>query len=202
MKSTFWMCLLAVTLSTTAYANEDEQAAPPNAPSASQARTDPDLSTSLKAEAPSAAPVGLRIVSETLLGGLGSAAGGALGLMMGLGGGGDLASAMLGMGLGVTLGSSLGVMLGGSVVGGGGHFLPSLLGALAGTALTFVLPSPGPELALMMVVALPVAGAIVGYEVSAAMTKPSAHAARPRIVPTIALARQGRGAVAGLAGVF
>lgn len=200
MKTLFVMCLLAATTLSMSARAEAQMPMPSLTPASSAegkllASEDP----SVAGQSPSAANVGLRVASEILIGGLGAIGGGFGGLLIGAMGGGT-PGAVVGLLAGLTVGSTLGVTLGGSFVEGKGNPLIALLGAVAGMALTFVIPAPSAESALPLMVVIPVLGAVTGYELSQAV---AGHPlARARVFPTVSLARNGRGATAGFVGTF
>lgn len=107
---------------------------------------------------------------------------------------------------GVAVGSWLGTSIGGIMLGGGGNWIGSLAGTLGGSAVSLLLrgvsASPSPlesGLLMAMMVALPVCGGAIGYEVGEAL---SVKPPMKRLAPAISITRDGQGAIAGLAGTF
>jgi hypothetical protein len=153
---------------------------------------------------PSAVPA--RIAVEGLVGGLGAIGGGMLGLFAGSEGG---SVGMLAWGVvGVSCGSYMGTFFGGAAMGGNGNLGFTFLGAAGGSLLSvLMLPLLAQTglvpLVLGTLLALPVTGAIIGYEASHAAGNPYWSRGQPwRFMPTVALTRDGKGAAAGLAGTF
>jgi hypothetical protein len=114
----------------------------------------------------------------------------------------------LGLGVvGLSGGAALGVTAGGALMGGEGHFAPTLLGAFLGTvtgafvAIPFGLAIEGAW--IIPLFALPVTGAVIGYELSQAAASRSNAAAGASVswVPVLNVRPSG-GLVAGLAGRF
>jgi hypothetical protein len=114
----------------------------------------------------------------------------------------------LGLGaVGLTGGTALGVKVGGALMGGEGQFAPTLLGSLIGTvvgafvAIPFGIAIEGAWIVPLL--ALPVTGAIIGYELSqpAASQSPAATGAPVSWAPVLRVRPSG-GLVAGLAGRF
>jgi len=146
-----------------------------------------------------------RIVVETLVGGAGALAGGFAGFGVGYAGG-DLASGGLGLMGGVALGAWLGTSLGGNLAGGNGNMGAAFLGTALGSAASVVAilalaQTNSPPLILGATVVFPLAGAIIGYEVSQT-PRQAAFGSSLRFVPSVSMTRDGKGATAGLAGTF
>ncbi|HXX29434.1 MAG TPA: hypothetical protein VEJ89_01815 [Myxococcaceae bacterium] len=113
---------------------------------------------------------------------------------------------LFGAPLGVAVGAPLAVSLTGYTLGERGSFLVSWLSAMAGLAIggsaylvsTGISNSQAAQGTYVLALALPVAGAVIGYELSA-----QAARAAPQgtiVVPTVAVLPQG--ASAGVAGRF
>jgi hypothetical protein len=114
----------------------------------------------------------------------------------------------LGLGAaGLSGGTALGVKVGGALMGGEGQFAPTLLGSLIGTvvgafvAIPFGIAIEGAWVVPLL--ALPVTGAIIGYELSqpAASERTASPGAPVGWVPVLHVRPSG-GLVAGLAGRF
>jgi hypothetical protein len=109
--------------------------------------------------------------------------------------------------VGLTSGLALGVKAGGSLMGGEGRFLPTLLGAAAGVGVGGLAAIPlgaafdGGWLVSLLV--FPVTGAVIGYELSHADELKSKAATGTQVSwsPLISVRPSG-GVVAGLAGNF
>lgn len=163
------------------------------------------------------APIGCRISGETI----GGALVGSSGLALGFLGGFLLADSVscgfddcnpgrrltLGVGaVGLGLGAASGVYLAGALMNARGRYLPTLLGGLAGAGVPLAvsgLTGADVESAPILIsfLALPVAGAILGYELSNPLSRQrSVSTASTAVLPTVALT-PGGGAL-GLAGRF
>ncbi len=119
-------------------------------------------------------------------------------------------SVFLALGLaatGLSSGVALGVRVGGGLMGGEGRFLPTLLGAtvglLVGVAAAFPLGAVFDGGWLPPLLAFPVTGAIIAYELSHSNVLESRAAAGTQVswIPVISVRPSG-GLVAGLAGNF
>jgi hypothetical protein len=194
-------------LTALAQATTEAPAAPPLSPLAA---------TSTEPPHEMRAPIGCRISGETL----GGALVGSSGLALGFLGGFLLADSVscgiddcnqgrritLGVGAaGLGLGAASGVYLAGALMNARGRYLPTLLGGLAGAALPLAVSGiTGADIEsaplLVSFLALPVAGAILGYELSNPLTRQRSERAATAVVPTVALAPGGGGL--GLAGRF
>ena len=197
MKIAVLTCVLAALLSTTARA----EGAPLDGPFAFNA-----ASTELTAEGDANAAAS-RVSMEILAGGLGGIGGGFAGLMIGASGG-DLAAAGFGMFGGSMLGSWLGLSIGGNAMGGYGNWGASFVGALAGSATSLVLtmgmganPDAAPFL-LAMMIALPVTGGTIGYELSQSLHIMPSDGPLKSLHPSLSVSRDGKSALAGLSGTF
>jgi hypothetical protein len=163
------------------------------------------------------APIGCRISGETL----GGALVGSSGLALGFLGGFLLADSVscgfddcnqgrritLGVGaVGLGLGAASGVYLAGALMNARGRYLPTLLGGLAGAGVPLAVSGiTGADVEsapiLISFLALPVAGAILGYELSNPLSRQQpVSASSTAVLPTVALA-PGGGSL-GLAGRF
>src|SRR4051812_43893185 len=100
-----------------------------------------------------------------------------------------------------TLGAWLGVSAGGGLNSGTGSSGGAFLGSLGGTLVVFLLAAAAPSwvianpnVLIALLVGLPVLGSIVNYESTQAPARPrvASAGARPRILPTLALTRDGR----------
>ncbi|HLL53417.1 MAG TPA: hypothetical protein VK447_07720 [Myxococcaceae bacterium] len=171
------------------------------APSAPDART---------GKPPSAVDVGVRLAAEILLGGVGEVGGAYLGFWLGSavgsGGGsnGIVIGGLFGTGIGAAAGAMTGVLVGGLATGGTGTVASTALGAFGGMllgVLTFpLLINLGPLYYLSL--ALPLVGAVLGYEISAAPLPGSDVASTGAgILPVVRLWPDGSGLV-GIAGRF
>jgi hypothetical protein len=195
MRIAMWSCVLSSLLSTAAFA----QGAPSEAPFAFNAA---GVSTSAPDD-----QTGARIGVEILGGGLGAVGGGFTGLMIGASGG-TLAGAGLGMLSGIAVGSWLGTSVGGNAVGGQGNWGASFLGTLGGSVASLMVgaaignnPDAGGFL-LAMMMALPVGGGILGYELSHSMAITAPGGPLRSVHPTFSLGRDGKSPMPGLAGTF
>ncbi len=162
-----------------------------------------------------AAPFAARVAGETLGGALIGGSGLALGLL-----GGVLLSDAVTCGfddcrtgqhltagtsaLGLGLGAASGVYLAGSLMDARGRLLPTMLGGLIGAGAPLaVIGLTGTKLEgapLVVGLALPVVGAILGYELSEPGPAPRYGARQPLLLPLVGWA-PGGGAI-GLAGRF
>lgn len=184
--------------------------APPTAEAAPPCNTPPTILPQPGAECPAtkgraaAIRVG-RVAVEAVLG---AAMGGVVGLLGAYGGlnvdllTGHEAGAGLstGLALGYTLGVAPGVWLGGRAMGGDGSFGWTLLGTAVGTGISAGLLAIDDKPAMLAFAAtVPIATAIVAYELSSHLRRPKAEARSPVhafIIPVLSPTS------VGLAGVF
>lgn len=109
--------------------------------------------------------------------------------------------------VGLTGGVALGVKAGGSLLGGEGRFLPTLLGStlgfVGGVAAAFPLGAAFEGGWLVSLFVFPVTGAVIAYELSNASALESRFVAGTQVgwIPVISVRPSG-GVVAGLAGHF
>lgn len=146
-----------------------------------------------------------RIAVEVILGGAGAIGGGATGFA--LSHTVSLQEANVRMMAGIAVGSWLGTSLGGIVLGGGNNWTPALVGALCGSAaslpITGAMFSSTDALVMPMVtmVALPLLGAVIGYEIGQALSVSPAGPVR-RLGLVVGLAEDRRTLLPGIAGAF
>jgi hypothetical protein len=195
---------------------DDSVAAPPLVPAPEQVEPEPFLpvpgeSESVKeSEGMPAAP---RVVLETLAGGAGMVAVGTGGFAFGVVTTEcslfetDCSEAFI-MGLsGMALGSALGTWGSGSLMKGRGGFFSTLLGAILGTGAGLVmLAAEDDTLGPIGLLAMPTFGAVLGYELSGAVSKsPDSHfslTGEPaRVVPSFGTTPHG-GFMGGVSGRF
>jgi hypothetical protein len=163
-----------------------------------------------------------RAVGRVLLGTFGGLLGGILGAGPGLGlslamerceGCGNSTGAITAVGLvgvaGGVSGIALGVWGSGSLLGGGGRYLPTLLGVGAGTlvggglAVLLAESSSHEENAIPPLIIGPILGGIIGYEISHSLEVDRLERASTGVtlLPTVGVRPSG-GVVAGLVGRF
>jgi hypothetical protein len=99
--------------------------------------------------------------------------------------------------LGAALGSAPGVWVAGYLMRGNGSFWWTLAGSTLGTAISAVLLAIKNDVAMLAVSAvLPVAGAVIGYELSSSGLRPAPASRSVAVVPTFGLTS------VGLSGAF
>lgn len=181
-----------------------------------------DDSTKVKTPPPSvtsrseAGEVTRRVLMEVLFGGAGLVVGAVAGqALSGKGLGADCSSCAVdynsGFVLGAGLGSGLGVYGTGSLMGGDGDFLATMLGAGLGTGAAFLFLNAAKDdlngnAMVFTSLAMPLAGAIAGYEVSGALagytpSPPRWSSKSPKLIPVATTTKDG-GVLGGLVGRF
>jgi hypothetical protein len=144
------------------------------------------------------ARIGVELVLGSGLGALGVLTGMYVGLYADVHSGREGgAGVSIGAALGAALSAAPAVWAGGSIMGGDGSFGWTLLGGAAGTVLSgIVLAIKNVSATVGIAAALPVLGAIAGYELSSNARRPTPASSGVTIAPTVGL-----GSV-GLAGSF
>jgi hypothetical protein len=136
------------------------------------------------------ARVGVEVILAALLGGAVGATGAYVGLNVDLANGNESGVGLaLGASFGVALGVAPGVWLGGLAMGGDGSFGWTLLGAAGGTAISAAILAVDSKPGLLFLGAtIPIASAILTYELSSHTKKPSKAAtpsATGKILPAV-----------------
>ena len=152
-------------------------------------------------------PRGPRIAIELIGGGAGAMGGAFAGFAIGVGRGDLDRSSPRTLGI-MALGSWLGTSIAGSALGGTGNWGFSLLGSLLGgagsLALGLTMGSTGPVNCLLFaaMIALPIGGGVLGYEMSQGFQIAPSSAPLRSLHPSFSLSSDGKGALAGLSGTF
>lgn len=117
-------------------------------------------------------------------------------------------AAQLGGAIGVSVGAPIGVSLTGKFLGRQGSFIVSWLSSVAGLGVGYGIyglirsgsDSSAAKATYALTLLLPVAGAVIGYELSASDVSPAALASVPSLLPAVAMGPGG--ASFGLVGRF
>jgi len=117
-------------------------------------------------------------------------------------------AAQLGGAIGVSVGAPIGVSLTGKFLGRQGSFIVSWLSSVAGLGVGYGIyglirsgsDSSAAKATYALTLLLPVAGAVIGYELSASDVPPAALASVPSLLPAVAMGPGG--ASFGLVGRF
>ena len=117
-------------------------------------------------------------------------------------------AAQVGAAVGVSVGAPIGVSLAGKLLGRDGSFIISWLTSVAGLGVGYGIyglvrsgsDSSAAKATYALTLLLPVAGAVIGYELSSSPAQPQPAAGTVQLMPVLALG-SGRGTI-GLAGTF